>query len=259
MVKEILLADQHFHDLNPIICGHQECEPNHAFGPSTRFYWLLHYVVQGSGIFVSGNQKYEVRAGQIFVIRPYEVTYYEADGKTPWEYIWVGFTSGLDLSGIFTESVMNAGRCGNIFSSILEAERMNEGRELFLCGMIYQLLARLSEKHSGEEDYVEQARTFLESHYMQEVSIVELAERMNLNRSYFSTLFRRKTGKSPQQYLTDFRMEKACELMTEHGYSPGEAALSTGYPDIFSFSRMFKRYMGVSPREYKRMHPKTGK
>lgn len=50
MVKEILLADQHFHDLNPIICGHQECEPNHAFGPSTRFYWLLHYVVQGSGI-----------------------------------------------------------------------------------------------------------------------------------------------------------------------------------------------------------------
>ena len=75
MVKEILLADQHFHDLNPIICGHQECEPNHAFGPSTRFYWLLHYVVQGSGIFVSGNQKYEVRAGQIFVIRPYEVTH----------------------------------------------------------------------------------------------------------------------------------------------------------------------------------------
>ena len=77
---------------------------------------------------------------------------------------------------------------------------------------------------------------------------------MNLNRSYFSTLFRRKTGCSPQQYLTDYRMNKACELMTEHGCSPGEAALSTGYPDIFSFSRMFKKKFGLSPREYRQRH-----
>ena len=87
---------------------------------------------------------------------------------------------------------------------------------------------------------------------MRDVSIGELAGKLNLNRSYFSTLFRKKTGKSPQQYLTDYRMGCACQLMTEHGYSPGKAALSTGYPDIFSFSRMFKKHFGVFPREYSR-------
>ena len=46
------------------------------------------------------------------------------------------------------------------------------------------------------EDYVEQARTYLEANYMRDVSIGELAGKLNLNRSYFSALFRKKTGKS---------------------------------------------------------------
>lgn len=255
LVEPIFLVNHHWNDINPVDCGQEKCVSNHAFGPAARFYWLLHYVVQGSGTFTIGGKKYPVRPGQIFVIRPFEVTFYEADSQNPWEYIWIGFTAGIDLPDCLNrEYVVNASRCGSIFSSMLEAGEMEDGRELYLCGKIYQLLARLTEKQQGEEDYVERAKTYLESNYMREISIVELAEQMNLNRSYFSTLFRRKTGRSPQQYLTDYRMEKACELMVEHGCAPGEAALSTGYPDIFSFSRMFKRKFGVSPREYLRQN-----
>ena len=255
LVEPIFLVNHHWNDISPVDCGQEKCVPNHAFGPAARFYWLLHYVVQGSGTFTIGGKKYPVRPGQIFVIRPFEVTFYEADSQNPWEYIWIGFTAGIDLPDCLNrEYVVNASRCGSIFSSMLEAGEMEDGRELYLCGKIYQLLARLTEKQQGEEDYVERAKTYLESNYMREISIVELAVHMNLNRSYFSTLFRRKTGRSPQQYLTDYRMEKACELMVEHGCAPGEAALSTGYPDIFSFSRMFKRKFGVSPREYLRQN-----
>ena len=251
MEKTIFLTNRHWKEINPVDCGWEKCSPRHSFGPATRFFWLLHYVVQGSGILKSDETVYPVRAGQIFVIRPFERTYYEADAQTPWEYIWVGFTAGIDLPEcLCRERVVSASRCGRIFSSMLEAEEMRDGRELYLCGKIYQLMAQLSEGQGSEGDYVEQAKTYLESNYMRELSILELAEKLNLNRSYFSTLFRQKTGKSPQQYLTDYRMKKACQLMTEHHYTPGEAALSTGYPDIFSFSRMFKRQFGISPRGY---------
>ena len=112
MDKQILLVNRHWHDVNPVDCGWEACKPGHAFGPAARFYWLLHYVVQGRGAFTAGGKETPVRAGQMFVIRPFEVTYYEADRREPWEYIWIGFTSGLKLPQCLQqEYVINAARC----------------------------------------------------------------------------------------------------------------------------------------------------
>lgn len=49
----------------------------------------------------------------------------------------------------------------------------------------------------------------------------------------------------------NLRMEKAAELMTVYGEKPSTAGASVGYPDIYHFSKMFKKHFGVSPREYK--------
>lgn len=253
MANEVFLLNRQWRDINPINCGWQTCSPGHSFGPATRFYWLFHYIIRGKGVYTVNGIEHPVRAGQMFVIRPFEVTRYQADSLEPWEYIWVGFTSSIQLPSCLHEQyVLSASRCSALFFSLKEAAEMGEGRELFLCGKIYQLLSILSEEQKGEENYIELAKAYLESNYMREISIQELAEKLNLNRSYFSTLFRKKMGKSPQEFLIDCRMEKACQLMAEHGYSPGEAAVAVGYPDIFSFSRMFKRRYGRSPRAYQK-------
>ena len=250
MAEPFLLSDQHLRDINPVDCGWERCEPSHSFGPTARMYWLLHYVVSGSGVFESGGVRHPVRAGQMFVIHPLETTFYQADEHDPWEYIWIGFTTALTLPAPLREqAVVQHSGLGSLFSSVLRLRTMAQGRELFLCGQVYQLLSLLSERQPSENDYVEQAQTYLASNYMQDVSISGLAARLGLNRSYFSTLFHRRTGLSPQQYLLRCRMEHARELLCSHAFTPGEAALAVGYPDIFAFSRMFKRYYGVSPSE----------
>ena len=93
MIKSEIVIDQHYKDFSPMQFGSETCDPGHFFGPSVRTHWLLHYVVYGFGRFERDSISYPVKPGDIFVIPPYEKTYYEADQKKPWRYIWIGFTT----------------------------------------------------------------------------------------------------------------------------------------------------------------------
>ena len=82
-----------------------------------------------------------------------------------------------------------------------------------------------------------------------------ISEKLHLNRSYFSELFRRSTGKSPGKYLSEFRMQRAAELLIKHKCNVTVTANSVGYPDVFSFSRAFRNHFGCSPTEYSGKYP----
>lgn len=252
----ILLSNQQYPGMNPVQCGWERCEKGHAFGPAVRSYLLLHYVVSGFGRFTVGERTYSLKPGQMFIIRPFEMTFYEAAQAEPWHYIWIGFSSGVPLPASLEEDVLTLPQAGPIFAAMTQADTFTGGREAFLCGKIWELLSVLWRQESSVQkpgeagEYVNVAKTYMETEYMRGISVSALAQRLGLDRSYFSQLFKQTTGLSPQQYLTRLRLEKGAQLMVDHGHTPGEAALSTGYPDVFSFSRMFKSHYGVSPRAY---------
>ena len=105
---------------------------------------------------------------------------------------------------------------------------------------------------SGEcADYVTRALSCIHAEYDQDLTVEQLANRLGLDRSYFSDLFRDRTGVTPGQYLIRLRMNKAAELIARHGYTPTLAAQSCGYPDLAQFSKRFKAQFGISPRPYR--------
>ena len=91
---------------------------------------------------------------------------------------------------------------------------------------------------------------YIKSNYSQPMRVQDIAAGLGLNRSYFCRLFRQQTGLSPQEYIVSCRLAKAAQFMTEHGMSQEEAARQAGYPDVFSFSRMFRRKYGMPPGRY---------
>ena len=96
-------------------CGWESCEPCHAFGPAVRDHFLVHYVMEGRGTFRCGGVEAHLGKGEGFLIRPSEVTYYEADREDPWTYCWVGFdgtraASLLALAGLADSHVFRSDR-----------------------------------------------------------------------------------------------------------------------------------------------------
>lgn len=253
MMYELLLNNLHLEDINPRICGSQTCAPGHSFGPAIREYHLLHYVVSGKGKFYRGEQVYNLQPGEIFVIRPGEVTFYQADSETPWEYIWVGFDCSPPFAALLQEDVLKLPAALGSFSKIISSGR-SPAREWYICGQLFDLFSQLSaacrDQQNQAEIYVRKAINYIESNYSQPMKVEAIAKGLGLSRNYFCRIFHQQTGLSPQNYIVSHRLAKAAEFMTELGLPQEEAARMAGYADVSSFSRMFKRKYGVPPGQY---------
>ena len=255
-MTEVFLTNKNLKDINPLSCGMQICKPGHKFGPAQREYYLLHYILSGEGIYQNDDRYYPVKSGQIFIIRPFETTIYQADTKTPWHYCWIGFECHIDPGNWIHANVIEAASCAHIFRDLCDNVNAMAEKEYYLCGRIYELISILSEPFGSKNlkrlDHILQAKNYIEANYVYDISIEKIAASLNLNRCYFSTAFRKYLGKSPQQYLVDFRLKKAAELLSVRHFSPSEAAANCGYKDLFNFSKMFKKRYGVSPGQYGR-------
>ena len=78
-----------------------------------------------------------------------------------------------------------------------------------------------------------------------------MADELGLDRSYLHRIFKAATGASPQEYLLDLRIRKACDLLQRTDLSVSIISRSVGYEDTLYFSRLFKKKKGVSPTGYR--------
>ena len=247
-----IIIDHQYSGFNPVQFGYETCAPSHSYGPAVRTHWLLHYVVSGFGRFERNGVVHRISPGQIFVIPPYLETYYEADAERPWQYIWIGFTTEEQLPEEFFQPVISCPDAGELFQEMKSCSSMENGRSAYLSACLWKLIALLLERGKSKSDYIDKALNCMHSEYSQGITIKEIADRLGLDRSYFSTVFSERVGISPSEYLINLRLTKAAELMRIYRERPSTAAMSVGYEDLYHFSKIFKKHFGVSPREYRK-------
>lgn len=253
MQHNVFITDEGYQGLNPMQFGFHDCEKSHYFGPAVRTYWLIHFVVSGFGTFHKGGNTYHIKPGEMFVIPPFEETYYQADSETPWSYIWIGFTSRTPLP-VELDDVIHLPEAMTIFNKMQNCSEKTNGRSAFLSAQLWELFSLILEQKNPSGNYIETALDCIHSEYMNPLTVEDIAGRLNLDRSYFSTLFKKTVGISPKQYLLGYRMKLAASLLTDKHKSVSVTASSVGYSDVFVFSKMFKRHFGVSPTEYIARH-----
>lgn len=234
--------------LKPYFVGQEQCRPKHHFGPSVRRYMIIHYISSGKGFFEKDGHRYDLVAGDAFVICEGDVTYYEADGDDPWHYYWISFTGELAERWRTLPCPIIKVSNPTIFTE--PAERA--ANDTLTCELVLSKLFLLYDavfgKNDQTEDYVKQVSRYIKLNYMSNLSVGKIADMIGLDRSYLSRQFKKTMGISIMQYIVSIRMEKAKELL-QQGYLVKQASKLVGYDDAFAFSKMFKKRYGVSPTE----------
>lgn len=112
-------------------------------------------------------------------------------------------------------------------------------------------LSIIGENNRKPKDYAIFLQDYIHNHYSEAISLGELSEVLYLSRAYLSTVFKQFIGKSFSDYLIDFRLARAVELIKLNTFTLKEISELVGYPNYPHFSKLFKRRLGVSPNDYK--------
>ena len=257
-------------------CGMEKCAPGYAFGPYCRENYVIHLVLEGKGTLKREGKDYTIRENQAFLLRPGVDTIYQADWEDPWVYAWIGFhgyqcDSLIERMGFSAEEdvidVENARTLAGYISQMLDhkeltfADYLRRGAymELLMADIIAGADVPDKKEHFSEEAYVDLAVKEIITNYEHPVRISRIANKIGINRSYLSIIFKKRLGVSPQQYLIDFRLEKAAELILGTGMAIRAVASVVGYADPLTFSKAFKQKYGCSPSMFREKSPEIMK
>ena len=253
-----IFPNDNFIDLCLYQYGKEQCDPGHSFGPATRNHYLFHYVLSGTGTLMADNSKgitqtYSVKSGQGFLIFPGQITTYFADQEHPWEYVWLEF-DGLKVKEAFQTTSLslehpvyraNSKELREILKNeMLYIVEHRMASKFHLIGHLYLFLDALTQStHSNEltssskmsDYYIKEAIHYIEQNFQNDISIEEIA-----------------IGKSPQEFLMNYRMIKATELLSLTSLSISEVSQAVGYDNPLHFSRAFKNVYGISPRTWRK-------
>lgn len=262
-------AEEQTGSLSLSCCGCSKTEPLHSFGPALKPHFLIHFVLNGKGMFSTGNKEYFLEAGHGFLIEPGELAFYQADEKDPWTYVWVGF--GGSAAKEYMEK-LGLSRKHPVFSSEKQDElyacvrnmmehntsgvandlRRNGELAVFLSLIASGVSAREADEEDRANAYVRKAVNFIQSNYCNPIKVTDVADFVCVNRSYLYTLFENSLNMSPQKFLSTYRITRAAELLQTTDIPVESIALSCGYNDALVFTKAFRQMKGMSPTAYRR-------
>ena len=270
--------------------GDLSCGSGYMLQEHTQVCYEITYVMSGKGWFSTNGKRSEVEAGDLYINIPGEVHTGGADDKEPFRYFYVGFLFNLQLDDDYRESYespfihiqkmmdkrdnpLTKDRLDmqhTFLSALKEFRNMSHYSQMMTQTYLNQLIVLMyrnffsdwdstyhyDQGSGGTKEIVYGAISYIDNNMLTMQDLAEVSRALGYSYSYLSHLFTEETGISLRNFYSQKRLQKMIELMKSQTYSITEIASTMQYQSIHSFSRAFKKAVGLSPTEYIRLYVK---
>ena len=157
------------------------------------------------------------------------------------------------IAGTWGHSFRVAGRLKETMRRLMEELEAPIPKDHLISQLIFSILCGIVEQNSRRlTPAVEKALAFIYANYNRPLQVGEIADHVSLSRYYFSRLFRKETGRSPNEYVAEVRINMAKGMLAEKELSIAEIAESCGFANMSHFSRFFREKTGQTPAAFRR-------
>ena len=134
-------------------------------------------------------------------------------------------------------------------------------RQLFIKSTLLRILAVLSannlfevteKNHDRRIETIKTTLTYIQENYKEKIYIRDLADLIGMNEQYFCRFFKKVIGRSPMEYVNEYRIKKAIHYLKESDLTVTEICLECGYNNLGNFLREFRKYTSTTPLQYRR-------
>lgn len=225
--------------------GRQKCKSDKACTHLIPGANLIHFIESGHGYF-NGRL---LSGGMGFVCRNDRICDYVPLASDPWTYSWINVLGNEAEELLDRLPLEDDVFTWNTVADAAVLRELDPENEWSCLGVLYRMCASLTE--AAPRNYAESAKKLMQCRFAEGITVEQVARELNLSRAYLRNVFFRQTGRSPQQYLMELKMQRAEELLPLP-YSITEIARACGYGDVMQFSKIFKKYHGRSPCAYRK-------
>lgn len=229
---------------------------------------LLIYCLAGAGLAESAERRQPVQAGDVLLLREGQRHAYQADRHDPWTIYWVHLGGRLvddyfdNIVGADRSLVAQVGRHSRLTEDLelllTTAMRFRAHHQVYAASLLKSVLAfmALMRRQRAERDAavdVPRIQAWLQARLHERIELQQLVSATSeLSRYHFIREYKRQTGQTPMQAFLHLKISRACYLLDITDLGVTDIARDLGYDDPYYFSRLFKKVMGVPPRDYRR-------
>ena len=255
--------------------------PNEQIGLHKQSTWELSYIIVGSGMRLIGDRTEPFQSGEIVLIPPeiphcwyFDSNMTDSCGRIANTTVTFG-TNFLDNCSL---AFPELGECISQLKDKRDAVKFNREKSVAIASILEEmrdlsaaervvLMIRLLlliasadcesivgkyRKIDKEKNRLNQIQVYMVCNARREISLDDVARHVGMNRASFCVFFKKATGKTFVNYLNEYRIELACQLLEQKKMAVSEICYQVGFNNVPYFNRVFKKEKGVAPTEYSR-------